>query len=225
LKTTGPRIVIPAALAAAATFAAFERWHRHWGIEGDEATRPLPGDDAVPGDAYQVTRAITVDAPPHDVFVWLQQMGSGRGGLYSYDILDRLFHILDAPSVERVLPEWQHLRAGDVIPVGSSPGFPVRAIEQDRYLVLAGEQDGTRWLWSMVLEPLPGGCTRFITRNRMAVPPGVASRVMMFVLDLAAFVMVRRWLLRIGSLAERLARGEIEGEHEAAVAVTTEEGQ
>ena len=225
MNTTNLRSAIPAALAAAVAFGAFEWWHRRWGLEGDEATRPLPGDDAVPGDAYQVTRAITVDAAPHDVFVWLQQMGSGRGGLYSYDILDRLFGILDAPSVERVLPEWQHLRAGDVIPVGSSPGFPVRAIEQDRSLVLAGEQDGTRWLWSMVLEPLPGARTRFITRNRMSVPPGIASRVLMFVLDVAAFVMVRRWLLRIRSLAERLARGEMEGEHAAAVGSKKEEGQ
>ena len=56
-------------------------------------------------------------------------MGYRRGGLYSYDWLDRLFGYLDAPSADRILPEWQLLAAGDEIPIGRGGGLPVRAIE------------------------------------------------------------------------------------------------
>jgi hypothetical protein len=34
-------------------------------------------------------------------------MGYQRGGLYSYDWLDRLFGFLDRPSATRILPEFQ----------------------------------------------------------------------------------------------------------------------
>jgi hypothetical protein len=33
-------------------------------------------------------------------------MGYQRGGLYSYDWLDRLFGFLDRPSATRILPEF-----------------------------------------------------------------------------------------------------------------------
>jgi hypothetical protein len=37
--------------------------------------------------------AVTVDAPPEDIWPWLVQIGYQRGGLYSYDWLDRLFGV------------------------------------------------------------------------------------------------------------------------------------
>ena len=36
------------------------------------------------------------------------------------------------PSAYQILPEFQHLEAGDVIPLGSGPSWPVRAIEPFR---------------------------------------------------------------------------------------------
>ena len=52
------------------------------------------------------------------IYPWLVQIGKGRGGLYSYDFLDRLFGFLDAPSSKDVLPEFQGLKPGDTIPLG-----------------------------------------------------------------------------------------------------------
>jgi hypothetical protein len=63
-------------------------------------------------------------------------MGYRRGRLYSYDWLDRLFGYLDAPSAERVLPEFQDLKAGDTIPLGRGPHWPVRVAAPGRALVL-----------------------------------------------------------------------------------------
>ena len=86
------------------------RWYRHWGATDAEIERAMLGDAEVPGATYETTLAVTVDAPAADIWPWLVQMGYRRGGLYSYDWLDRLFGFLDAPSAERILPEFQRLR-------------------------------------------------------------------------------------------------------------------
>ena len=96
------------------------------------------GDDQVTLPSYEATLGVTIDAAPADIWPWLMQMGYRRGGLYSYDWLDRLFGYLDAPSAERILPEWQTLAVGDEIPIGRGGGFPVKAIEPFRSLVLGG---------------------------------------------------------------------------------------
>ena len=49
--------------------------------------------------------------PPEDVWPWLVQMGYGRAGWYSYDELD-----MDRPSAERIVPELQEIKVGDVVP-------------------------------------------------------------------------------------------------------------
>ena len=45
-----------------------------------------------------------------------------RHDLCSYDWLDRLIGYLDAPSADRILPEWQLLAVGDEIPIGRGGG-------------------------------------------------------------------------------------------------------
>ena len=83
---------------------------RRWGATGDEASRPLPGDDLIPAPLYATTHAITVQAPAEAVFPWLVQIGQNRGGFYTYDVLENLFR-LDIHSADRIHPEWQDLRA------------------------------------------------------------------------------------------------------------------
>jgi hypothetical protein len=78
-------------------------WHIHWGATSDEVARRLPGDTLVKDPLEVTTRAITINAWPSHVWPWLAQMGKGRGGLYSYDWLDRAFGVLDAPSCSVVL--------------------------------------------------------------------------------------------------------------------------
>ena len=97
------------------------RRFRTWGIERDEAERPLPGDDVVDEGETLLTRGITIDAPPDAVWPWLVQMGYGRGGWYSYDQLD-----MKGRSAETPLPEFQSLEVGDVVPTHPGGGFVVR---------------------------------------------------------------------------------------------------
>lgn len=197
------------AAAITAYMTVIRPWHRRWGVLDDEAVRPMPGDEVVPTPNIQTTRAITINARPQDIFPWLAQMGYQRGGLYSYDWLDRLFGILDQPSTERVLTEFQELKTGDIIPVGRGNGFPVTSLERNQLLVLSGEQEGVAWSWAMALVPLDEIRTRFISRNRIRYPQTPANRLSMLWLNLTAFLMTRKWLLNIKRRAETLFRQSI----------------
>jgi hypothetical protein len=75
---------------------------------------------------------VTIRARADDIWPWLAQMGYRRGGLYSYDWLDRLFGYLDRPSAEEILPEYQSIRVGDTIPLGRGPDWPVVEVVPER---------------------------------------------------------------------------------------------
>jgi hypothetical protein len=200
---TGRSLAGACAGAAALVLAAgrLTALQRKWGATAEEIVRPMPGDDVVPEARYLTTRAITVDAPPECIYPWLKQVGCGRGGLYSYDFLDRLFGYIDAPSAREILPEFQDLAEGDSIPLGRGAPFPVVQLEEGRTFVLGDPEVG--WSWSTCLYPQPDGSTRLVTRNR-AAPRGVGARFALELLDVAAFVMVRRWLVVLKQRAEGL---------------------
>ena len=42
--------------------------HLRWGATGEETEKPLPGDDLVPDQAIESTRAITINAPAAEVW-------------------------------------------------------------------------------------------------------------------------------------------------------------
>jgi hypothetical protein len=48
----------------------------------------MPGDDVVARAQFNATRAITIEARPEDVWPWIIQLGYGRGGFYTYNLID-----------------------------------------------------------------------------------------------------------------------------------------
>jgi hypothetical protein len=106
-------------------------WWRSWGIDRTDVDRMLPGDDLVPEAPTIDTRSIEIAAPPSDVWPWLLQMGYGRAGWYSYDSIDMV-----GASSRRIVPEWQSLAVGDVIPTHPGGGFEVRVLQPERALVV-----------------------------------------------------------------------------------------
>lgn len=79
----------------------------------DERYRRLPGDELLPKPSgSSLTHAITIRRPPHEVWPWLAQMGAGRAGWYSYDVIDNGRQ----PSAERILPEFQGVEVGGIFP-------------------------------------------------------------------------------------------------------------
>jgi hypothetical protein len=176
-----------------------------WGSNPDEVSAPLPGDNQVPRPYLTSTRTLHVRARPEHVWPWLSQLGYGRGGLSSYDWLDRLFGSTSAPSAETVLPAYQSLKVGDVIPLGRGPSWPVTVLDHERALVVAPVPDAVSWC--RALEAAGDGSTRLISRVRMRM--GAKPLLWLFapLVDAPGFVMERKMLLDIKRRAESLARG------------------
>jgi len=182
------------------------RWFRRWGTTPDERTRTMPGDDVITHPTHTAMQAVTVEAPPDDIWPWLVQMGDQRGGLYSYDWLDRLFGFLGHPSANRVLPEFQHLAVGDTISLGPRQELIVTAIDPARALVLSSNQHGMEWVWQFGLYPLDATRTRLVTRGTERIANTVGARVFMLMVEPAAFIMTRQMLLGVKRRAETLRR-------------------
>ena len=104
---------------------------RAWGVDPAEADLALPGDDLVPEPTATETRGVTIEGPVSKVWPYLVQMGFGRAGWYSYDRLDN-----KGASVEEIVPEFQHLAPGDIMPVSPGGGFEVKTVDYEQALVL-----------------------------------------------------------------------------------------
>jgi hypothetical protein len=180
-------------------------WFAHWGTTAEEFERVMPGDALIPDGTEMSMQSVTVDAPPEDIWPWLVQIGYQRGGLYSYDWLDRLFGFLDRPSATRILPEFQQLAVGDRIPWGrAGTELTVSVLEPPRALALSYEMGDFKWVWQFGLHPLDDGRTRFVTRGTERVPRSPLWWLGMRVMEPASFVMTRRFLLGVKERAEAM---------------------
>ena len=63
-------------------------WQLTWGATKAEASQALIGDEIVQKPHFVATRAITIAAPPVEVWKWIIQIGSARAGWYSLDLID-----------------------------------------------------------------------------------------------------------------------------------------
>jgi hypothetical protein len=99
-----------------------------------EQRRPMPGDRLVREPMFTVTHAITINAPPDRIWPWLAQMGSLRGGWYSYDSLDNG----GRRSADHIVAEYQQIAPGDILPSlpGARDAFIVAAVVPPHDLVL-----------------------------------------------------------------------------------------
>lgn len=148
--------------------AAYLRWARpfqlRWGATDEEVQRPMPGDDLISNPEYLATRAITIDATPEKIWPWLIQMGYKRAGFYGYDILENLGSPRGIRSANRIVPEFQHFKAGDEVPISPAGGLTFYAVEPGRYLVWKG---GTGWGgYTWALYPIDENRTRLVSRAR-----------------------------------------------------------
>jgi hypothetical protein len=197
------------ALFAILTVAALywfpiRRWMNRWGATPTDFARVMAGDSLLAEWTYSGTTSVIVDATPEHIWPWLVQIGYQRGGLYSYDWLDRLFGYLDRPSATRILPEFQHLAVGDKIPLGQGPSWPVAVVEPNRALVLdMRNMGGLDWVWQFGLYPVDETRTRLISRSRVRAQ-AVWARLLTHAIEPAGFLMTRRMLLGLKERAEAL---------------------
>jgi len=122
-------------------------WYMTWGTTPEEREIALPGDELVEYANYRSDHAITIRASADSVWEWLVQLGQDRAGFYSYDRLERLFGA-DIHNADRIHPEWQQVRPGDLIRavqpdflggrLGRDVGWRVAEVVPGRALVLEG---------------------------------------------------------------------------------------
>ncbi len=199
-------------------------WYNRWGATETERHMRLPGDDLTPYPHLTYTRAVHIQASSAQVWSWLVQIGQERGGLYSYDGLENLIGC-KLHSADRIVPEWQTLRAGDNVRLGPKgyPLFKVTAVEPGRTLILAAADPRTEkttqfqepmpetymvYHWVFTLLDQPDGSTRLLTRMRMDYHPTDFTNWLMWriFMEPINFVMERRMLLGIKARAEASAR-------------------
>ena len=176
-----------------------------WGATDEEVARGMPGDALLVDPDVLATRAVGIDAPPSAVWPWLVQMGSGRGGVYTYDWIENLLG-LEMHSADTVHPEWQDRAVGDAERLGrSGPTMRVAVLEPESAMVLAADEGN--WVWAFGIYPDGDGRTRLVSRNRISSPGAsiVARALQSLVMEPGSLVMERRMLLGIRERAERLA--------------------
>jgi hypothetical protein len=183
----------------------FRRWCLTWGARPGEVSMKLPGDELLADADLVSTRAVTIDAPPAAVWPWLVQIGSGRGGAYTYDWIENLLG-LHMHSARQVLSQFQNLQVGDELPLG--PGRPVMRVEVcdlERTLTTRFADGNWVWIFALVAED---GQTRLISRNRIAARGGwLPVRLFnLLVMEPGSLIMERKMLLGIKQRAEDLAR-------------------
>ncbi len=204
-------------------------FYRKWGATEHEAHRLLPGDELIETPRLEYTRAISIAAPAAKVWPWLIQIGHGRAGWYSYDVLEDMAgagDFVDGESSERVVPELQTLAVGDELPLHDKLAFRVERIQQDHLLLLCDARDnasGERFdcggsrpadfsvaTWAFVLEeidpnvePELAGGTRLLIRWRLDYTPTRSNELMWKVfVEPINFVMERRMMLGLKHRAE-----------------------
>jgi hypothetical protein len=196
---------VAAALPLFATAPLLRHWHRRWGAVDAEVAATMPGDELVPGCQYRCTRAVTIGVPPEKVWPWLVQVGFGKAGFYSNDLLDNVGH----PSVDRILAEFQNPKVGDWVPMFSkvtdSTAFRISAIKPGEELVWV--KPASTWAWTLTDV---GGRTRLVTRlrilNRWHRP---ADALLSLVLnEFGDFPMMRKMLLTLKQRAETSSAAE-----------------
>lgn len=168
-----------------------------WGATPDEIAGAVVGDDLCPDARVVATRCITIDAPPHEVFPWIRQMGFGRAGWYSYDWIDNL----GRKSARHIHPEWQHVADNDRIPAGPM-SFIAQYVNEPHSFVLATSSGTTKRLMFTLAYELrshPQG-TRLVTRMRARVNiPGGRIMEKAFLAP-GDGLMVRKQLLTLRSI-------------------------
>jgi hypothetical protein len=205
-------------IAALSALLLLRRLGRRSGLAPGEAAETLPGDEIVARPMWQSTRAITIDAPPEDVWPWIVQMGfpSHRAGWYTPHWLDRATFGIKQHSADRIIPELQRLEPGDRVPDSDdwSVYFTIAEIEPQHALVLRSTRHVLTpirtidFSWAFVIRENPPGKSRLLIRARTNYTPRWALPFVELVIGPADFVNAGAMLRGIKRRAETLAARE-----------------
>ena len=175
----------------------YRPWAINWGASDDEINRSMPGDEMVQNPTFNATRVVTIKAQPEEIWPWIVQYGYKRAGMYCYDWFDND----GVPSAERIVPEYQNLKVGDLIPLSAVMYVKVTELDPNRSMLWvfpegSGPWTNSTWAWELYREDAQH--TRLLTRLRVRTDNAI-SRIM---LDFFEIVMMRKSMLGIKQRAE-----------------------
>ena len=216
-------------VAIAASMSGLRRIGRRSGATAREAWKVLPGDELVGDPMWQSTRAITINAPPEQVWPWIVQMGypSHRAGWYTPHWLDRVTFGIKQRSADRIVSELQRLAVGDRVPDSDdwSAFFTVEAVDPPHVLVLHSTRHVIKpietidFSWAFVIRELSSGKSRLLIRARTNYTPRWALPFVELVIGPADFFNAGAMLRGIKQRAESTAGRAVAADstHTAAV--------
>jgi hypothetical protein len=162
---------------------------------------------------WDYTHAVSIAATPEQVWPWIAQLGQGRGGFYSFELLENIVGC-QITNADEILLEHQTPAVGDEIRLHpTSPPLHVAAVEPGRSLVLRGNPSGvtqpeTDNIWAFHVRQEPNGGSRLIERGKTIHGTSITDRLFFspLLVEPIGFVMSREMLLGIKERAERSAR-------------------
>ncbi len=169
-------IVFGALILAILSLRLLQPWMNRWGATDAEINAVLPGDELLAQPVRFFNRVISIEAGADKIFPWLVQLGADKGGFYSYTTIEKL---INCPIVntDRIHPEWQNLKAGDLVRMCVNEPAPspyiVAQILPNRALIL-GHKDGEKWVdvWQFVIQPQSAAASRLVIRTRTMMSGG-----------------------------------------------------
>ena len=161
----------------------------------------MPGDDIVKKPSFNATRAVTINASPDKIYPWIVQIGLNRAGWYSYDLLDNLAR----KSAESILPEFQKIAIGDLIPMSpdGKQGIWVKEFSENEWMLWWDKIGDTTWAWGIYSEG--ERCCRLVTRVRMKYRWLSLSAIFNLIIEFFDLPMMRKCMLGIKKRAETMS--------------------
>lgn len=188
-------------------FTFFRPWQLRWGATDDEIKRAMPGDDIVQKPHFVATRAVSIKAPPAEVWKWIIQIGSTRAGFYSIDLIDNA----NVPSSRNILPKYQKIEKDYFIPFtpDQKNGMWVKDYQEPEYVLWWDRKGNATWGW--FLRQTEAGDTRLITRLRIKYDFSFPCIIYYIFYEFGDIIMMSKCMLGIKERAEKIHHKNVKG--------------
>jgi hypothetical protein len=150
----------------------------NWGAKPEEISERWPGDQLVPYQQSTSTRAVPINSPPESIWPWIVQLGLGRAGFYSYELIERIGGI-PVINIESIESRWQLLSPGDeIILHPKAPGLIVDEAAQPKRICFRTQEPArtepakSKNSWSFYIVTVGAYHSRLLLRSCNETPKG-----------------------------------------------------
>lgn len=220
-------VVVLTAISALIVLLRLRSYAFTWGARPVDLAHSWPGDELCPDSQSVATRAIQIEAPASVVWQFVAQLGQDRAGFYSYTWLENLFGC-EMPRVDVPVPEWQRRMLGENVWRATPNRYHGDARVKiarigEREMSLTSPEDwgnivrrehAVGGAWTFAIVPVSAARCRLVVRSRGPEHPGLINRLYRaLIFDPIHFVMERRMMRQIKSLAEKWSASDNGAEH------------